>query len=149
MYNRTHHMETTESECWIFGRSNQTLFYLMNFNFLWRASWAKIFAKLVLKILQILLCRNILCNSSLHYTNKFLSKSLPKHPTVYLLVRKGEILRKKPRKWFLSSNMYVCKIYMYIKCYVTFSYETGLNVKFKINQTWKTAQVHSNSGWRK
>ena len=38
---------------------------------------------------------------------------------------------------------------MYVTCYVTFSYETGLQVEFKINHPSKTVQVHSNSGLRK
>ena len=132
-----------------FGQSNPTFIYLMNFNFLWRALWAQSFTKLVLKILLFFLCRNILSDSSFHYSDKFSNKSLPRHPTIYLLARRGEIQRRKLRKWFFSSNMYVYKIYMNIKCYVTLSYETGLQVKFKINQTWKTVQVHSKSGLRK
>ena len=38
---------------------------------------------------------------------------------------------------------------MYIKCCFTFSYETGLQVKFKIKQPSKTVQVFENSGLRK
>ena len=104
----------------------------------------------VLKILPILLCTNILCNSLFHYINEFSNKSLPRDPTVYLLARRRENTENKGRKMiFFSFNMHLYKIYMYIKYFVTFFSETGLQIKFKINQPWKTVQVHSNSGlWK-
>ena len=116
------------------------------------------FCEVSSKILPILLCTNILCNSSFlcnilsnilfQYTNEFSNKSLPRHPAVYLLARRRENKKKQARKMIFSFNMYLYEIYMYIKFYVTFSYETGLQVKFKINKPWKNAQVHYNSGLR-
>ena len=48
--------------------------------------------------------------------------------------REREKYREESQENDLFLNIYVYEIYTHIKCYVTFSYETGLLVKFNIHQ---------------
>ena len=111
-------------------------FYLLNFKFLWWSLWAYIFAKLVLKILPNLLCTNVLWKILQH---KWILEQVPTKVSNRIFVReKREKYREKNQQndfflltcIYINININIC--IKYIKCYVTFSYETGLQVKFKI-----------------
>ena len=58
-------------------------------------------------------------------------------PTIrYKIFETNSSFRRKERQEhdFFSFNMYLYKIYIYIKCFVTFLYETGLNLRLTISE---------------
>ena len=94
-----------------------------------------------------MLCTNVLWNILQH---KWILEQVPTKVSNRIFVReKREKYREKNQQndfflltcIYINININIC--IKYIKCYVTFSYETGLQVKFKIKQPRETVHIQS------